>query len=344
MRPNARNARNRAIAPRSNLSSPPVPASFVVEQSTQQELQLCGTIATARGARITESAWPAQPARQAYPPQMPGRDSYSIRGGSGGGRYPAGGANNRVMGFPGSGQDDILPHTSPRSTGQTPIAGATAAGRERGVVNSIQVRSVPVLLSLPTEAERNAIKQASMQEKIDLRNARREERRNRKLNRNIYATRESLAPAPNTGAEANWYNEQTGTGNIPNRHNGPNRAPPSPPPPQPPPPSPPPPPPPPSPPVTQQLSFGNDWRTWPEISVRVGPDIPLGYTTWDMYYLFSEYGVVESVDLFENSRGTRDGNGRVKFRYNPTFIFYFFTVIFLTTSLEPILIDDSTDF
>jgi hypothetical protein len=40
------------------------------------------------------------------------------------------------------------------------------------------------------------------------------------------------------------------------------------------------------------------------------------YKTIDVYETFQQFGVIETIKLFENTHGTRDGGGEVKFRYN----------------------------
>ncbi|KAL7275453.1 hypothetical protein RUND412_001605 [Rhizina undulata] len=55
------------------------------------------------------------------------------------------------------------------------------------------------------------------------------------------------------------------------------------------------------------------WRKWSEITVKVGPGLPMSFNTLDMYHLFMDFGDLESIELFENGAGVRDGSGRVKF-------------------------------
>lgn len=294
---------NRTTASRySDLNSPPVPAGFAVEQPTQQELQLRETISIGRGVRPIESAWPGQPPRQAYPPPMSGRGYYNIRRG-GGDHYPA---NNRATSHPAPGNDGSPPDQSssfPRPGSQTPAANVGATSRGRDVANNASPRTVPLLFSLPTESERIAATQARYQER---QSALLEERRIRRIARNSRVEVSSASTEPTGRIESTESLDHARSMSITpsNRRPELNRVSPS--------------PPSSSPPRAAQQSIfvNNDWRSLPEITVRVGPDLPLQYTTWDMYNLFTDYGVVESVELFENSSGTRDGSGRVRFRYS----------------------------
>ncbi|KAI5846534.1 RNA dependent RNA polymerase-domain-containing protein [Morchella snyderi] len=58
----------------------------------------------------------------------------------------------------------------------------------------------------------------------------------------------------------------------------------------------------------------NDWRARPEIQVRVS-GLPMQYKTLDVYETFQQFGVIEAIKLFENTHGTRDGAGEVKFSH-----------------------------
>lgn len=275
----------------SDLRSPSVPTGFAVEPPTYQELQLRETISIVRGVRAIESAWPSQSPR-AYLP-MPGRGHYNVRRG-GVDQYPAKILNNHATNHPG--KDDGLADQSslfPGSGGQT-SATKGAASREREMPN-MQVRTMPVLLSLPTAAERIASQQARDQEH---RNAMLEKRHNKQLLKNSFRVEVGSTSAPTSEPTRRIESEPLEyTRSMAEASNNPPSASPRAPP--------------------QPIFVNKDWMSLPEIVVRVGPDLPLQYTTWDLYNLFADYGEVESVELFENSRGTRDGCGKIKFRYNP---------------------------
>lgn len=284
---------NLTTAPTTNLRSPPVPAGFTVEQPTHQELQLRETISIVRGVRAIESAWPSQSPR-AYLP-MPGRGHYNVRRG-GVDQYPAKILNNHATNHPGK-DDGSTDQSSlfPGSGGQTSATKDAAAGRGREMANNMQVRTMPLLLSLPTAAERIASQQARDQEN---RNAMLEKRHNKQLLKNIFRVEVGSTSAPTTEPTRRIESEPLEcTGSMAEASNNPSSASPRAPP--------------------QPIFVNKGWMSLPEITVRVGPDLPLQYTTWDLYNLFADYGEVESVELSENSRGTRDGFGKIKFRYNP---------------------------
>lgn len=285
---------NLATAPGSHdlNSSPLLPAGFAVERPTKQELQLRETISIARGVRTIESAWPSQPPRQAYPP-MSGRGSSNAR--RGGGDYPARNPNNRVTSYPGpSGKDDGPLNQSGSSPGPGGQTSATRAGKGR----EVPPRIMPLLLSLPTADERIATQQARDREH---RNAKLEKKRNKQLNRNSCHPEIGSASAPTN--QPTGHIESTEPldhiGSMAETSNNPFIPPRGP---------------------QQSIFINRDWTNLPEIPIRVGPDLPMQYTTWDMYNLFKEYGEIESVELFESSSGTRDGFGRVRFRYNSHFL------------------------
>ncbi len=56
-----------------------------------------------------------------------------------------------------------------------------------------------------------------------------------------------------------------------------------------------------------------DWQTWVEVAVKVF-GLPSDITTLDIHRLFIKEGSIESIEIFENSRGVRDGNARIRFR------------------------------
>lgn len=161
---------------------------------------------------------------------------------------------------------------------------------------------MPVLLSLPTMAERIATQQARDQEN---RNAILEKKRNKQLIKNN--SRLEAGSASASYIEQTRRIEPTESLNLVRgmaETSGNPFAPPR------------------GPQQQQSIFVNKDWAGMPEISVRVGPDLPLQYTTWDMYFLFKDYGEIEAIELFENSSGTRDGFGRVRFRYNSFFIYF----------------------
>lgn len=282
---------NLTTTPRSNdLNSPPLlPAGFAVERPTQQELQLRKTISIARGVRTIESAWPGQSPRQAYPP-MSGRGSFNARRGGG---DPARDPNNRVTNYLGSSSNDDSPLNQ---SGSSPGPGGQTLATRAGNGREVPPRIMPLLLSLPTADERIAAQQARDQEN---RNAKLEKKRNKQLNRNSCHLEAGPASAPTNHTEPTRHTESTGpldhAGSMAGTSNNPFVPPRGP---------------------QQPIFMNKDWMNLPEIPVRVGPDLPMQYTTWDMYNLFREYGEIESVELFENSSGTRNGFGRVRFRYN----------------------------
>lgn len=275
---------NLTPAPTSNgLSSPPVPAGFAVKQPTQQELRLRETTSIARGVRTIESAWPGQSLRQDYS-SMPGRH-YNRRGVD-----PTRNPNNRGASY--LARDDgstDQPSLSPGPGGQTSVT------RGSKTANNMLARTVPLLYSLLTAGERLATQQARDQEN---RNAMLEKKYNKQLLKNSFRTGSSASASttePTGRIESPEMLDRT-RGMAEASSNHPSASPRAP---------------------SQPIFVNRDWANLPEISVRVGPNLPMQYSTVDLYNLFEDYGEVESVELFENSSGTRDGNGRVKFRYNP---------------------------
>ena len=63
-----------------------------------------------------------------------------------------------------------------------------------------------------------------------------------------------------------------------------------------------------------RCSNHNDWTQWVELSVKIF-DLPPVTTTRDLYKGFSQEGNVVVIQLYENSRGERDGTAVVRFRY-----------------------------
>lgn len=58
----------------------------------------------------------------------------------------------------------------------------------------------------------------------------------------------------------------------------------------------------------------NDWRMWQDVGVKVF-DIPVTTTTRDLYLSFSKEGTIIAIDLYEDTRGQREGKACVKFRF-----------------------------
>lgn len=56
-----------------------------------------------------------------------------------------------------------------------------------------------------------------------------------------------------------------------------------------------------------------DWTTWQELTVKIY-NLPPTATTRDVYRCFSRQGNIVRIELYENTRGERDGNASVKFR------------------------------
>ena len=56
-----------------------------------------------------------------------------------------------------------------------------------------------------------------------------------------------------------------------------------------------------------------NWASWPEVRVKIF-GLTADITTSDLWKCFSKEGKVVTIELFEDSRGTRDGKGQVRFR------------------------------
>ena len=56
-----------------------------------------------------------------------------------------------------------------------------------------------------------------------------------------------------------------------------------------------------------------DWASWPEVRVKIF-GLTADITTSDLWRCFSKEGKLVTIELFEDSRGTRDGKGQVRFR------------------------------
>lgn len=56
-----------------------------------------------------------------------------------------------------------------------------------------------------------------------------------------------------------------------------------------------------------------DWTTWQDLTVKIH-DLPATATTRDLYRCFSRQGNIVRIELYENTRGERDGKASVKFK------------------------------
>lgn len=74
------------------------------------------------------------------------------------------------------------------------------------------------------------------------------------------------------------------------------------------------PPPPPSASVALAQHIRPEWATRDSICVRLH-NLPIWATTWIIYRTFAQYGTIDSIEIFEDSRQKRDGKGRIRFRY-----------------------------
>lgn len=54
-----------------------------------------------------------------------------------------------------------------------------------------------------------------------------------------------------------------------------------------------------------------EWRTWPEISIRLS-GLQIGLHIPDIYERLRQYGQVEAIELFTAENGMRDGRARVR--------------------------------
>ena len=57
----------------------------------------------------------------------------------------------------------------------------------------------------------------------------------------------------------------------------------------------------------------NDWTTWNELSVRLLGLMP-SISTRDLWKSLSNEGTIAVIELYEDSKGNRDGKGVVRFR------------------------------
>lgn len=177
--------------------------------------------------------------------------------------------------------------------------------------------SEPILFSLKTREERIAYNKARTQEESERIRARRQAEREKLreirqrefLNYNTTnSTSGGNTPTPLTGPTTNSPGSPGGSSSSSSSYQGNRRSPsPSSPLPQPPPP----------PRQAQGPIYWGEWSTRPEIHIRLA-GLPMQYKTIDVYETFKQFGVIEAIKLFENTHGTRDGGGEVKFRYNTT--------------------------
>lgn len=58
----------------------------------------------------------------------------------------------------------------------------------------------------------------------------------------------------------------------------------------------------------------DDWTTRPELRLKV-LGLPPDISTRALWDSFSPYGAVSQIEIFEDSRGMRDGSARVIFKY-----------------------------
>ena len=58
----------------------------------------------------------------------------------------------------------------------------------------------------------------------------------------------------------------------------------------------------------------DDWTTWNELNIRLF-GLTANISTRDIWKGFSKEGSIVSIELFEDSKGTRDGRGVIRFRY-----------------------------
>jgi len=56
-----------------------------------------------------------------------------------------------------------------------------------------------------------------------------------------------------------------------------------------------------------------DWTSWQELTVKIY-GLPATSTTRDLYRCFSRQGNITGIELYENTRGVRDGKASVKFK------------------------------
>jgi len=62
---------------------------------------------------------------------------------------------------------------------------------------------------------------------------------------------------------------------------------------------------------------GDDWTQWVELGVKLF-GLHSTVTTFDLWKIFSKEGSITTIEIFEDSKGAREGKGRVRFRYIST--------------------------
>ncbi len=61
---------------------------------------------------------------------------------------------------------------------------------------------------------------------------------------------------------------------------------------------------------------GDDWSEWIELGIKLA-GLPRYVTTLDLWRAFSKEGSVATIEIFEDSKGERDGKGRIRFSPPP---------------------------
>jgi RNA-dependent RNA polymerase len=62
------------------------------------------------------------------------------------------------------------------------------------------------------------------------------------------------------------------------------------------------------------ILVNDDWKKWDGVCLKFS-GAPSGFGLDEVYHIFSDYGEIESMELFDNRSGVPDGSGRVKLRY-----------------------------
>ncbi|KZF20474.1 RdRP-domain-containing protein [Xylona heveae TC161] len=66
----------------------------------------------------------------------------------------------------------------------------------------------------------------------------------------------------------------------------------------------------------QSIKPVEDWSNWTELGVKVS-GLPSSITTLELYRMLIDEGPIETIEIFESTRGTRDGVARVRFSPPP---------------------------
>ncbi|KAI9675025.1 MAG: hypothetical protein M1817_001431 [Caeruleum heppii] len=66
---------------------------------------------------------------------------------------------------------------------------------------------------------------------------------------------------------------------------------------------------------------GRGWSTWMEVAIRIR-GLPSTITTYQLWEVFHEEGPLDSIELYEDGRGNKNGNARLKFRPPPDTAFW----------------------